>query len=61
MAANEVIETVEKKAVDKVVDNAATSEGISAEWAKVIVQVATDAARDPLRYVAETIVPNGGE
>jgi hypothetical protein len=57
MAANEVIETAEKKAVD----NAATSEGISAEWAKVIVQVATDAARDPLRYVAETVVPNGGE
>jgi hypothetical protein len=57
MAANEMIETVEKKAVDSVVP----SDEISAAWAKVIVQVATDAARDPLRYVAETVVPNGGE
>jgi hypothetical protein len=57
MAANDTMELVE----NKIVEDASTAKEVSTEWANAILQVATDAARDPLRYVTDAIVPNGGE
>lgn len=66
MAAKEMTGTVENSTLEEAITTnetatEVTASEISAAWAKAMLQAVTDAARDPLRYVTDAIVPDGGE